>query len=70
MTINKAQGQTLRSRVGVVLTSPVWTHGQTYVALGRVTDPANLRVATPANGTGVANVVYKDVLAVGEARGV
>ena len=70
MTINKAQGQTLRSRVGVVLTSPVWTHGQTYVALGRVTDPANLRVATPANGTAVVNVVYKDVLAVGEARGV
>lgn len=69
-TINKSQGQTLRSRVGVVLTSPCWTHGQTYVALGRVTDPANLRVAAPANCNAVVNVVYKDVLKVGEARGV
>ena len=69
MTINKAQGQTLRGRVGVVLTSPVWTHGMLYVALGRVTDPANLRVLTPPNpGGAVTNVVYVDVLEVGEAR--
>ena len=39
-----------------------------YVALGRVTDPANLRVVAPRNGTAVVNVVYKDVLAVGEER--
>ena len=39
MTINKSQGQTMKSRVGVVLTSGVWTHGMLYVALGRVTDP-------------------------------
>jgi ATP-dependent exoDNAse (exonuclease V) alpha subunit len=69
MTINKSQGQTLRSRVGVVLTSGVWAHGMAYVALGRVTDPANLRVAAPGNGTVVVNVVYHDVLMVGEARG-
>ena len=67
--INKAQGQTLRSRVGVVLTSGVWTHGMAYVALGRVTDPANLRVAAPGNGKVIVNVVYRDVLAIGEARG-
>ena len=59
----------LRSRVGVVLTSGVWTHGMAYVALGRVTDPANLRVAAPGNGKVIVNVVYRDVLAVGEARG-
>jgi predicted RNA-binding protein with PUA domain len=40
-----------------------------YVALGRVTDPANLRVAAPGNGTVIVNVVYRDVLMVGEARG-
>ena len=40
-----------------------------YVALGRVTDPANLRVLTPPNpGGAVTNVVYVDVLEVGEAR--
>ena len=31
MTINKAQGQTLR-HVGLCLTEPVFTHGQLYVA--------------------------------------
>ena len=68
MTINKSQGQTLRGRVGVVLTSSVWTHGMLYVALGRVTDPANLRVMTPPNrGGAVSNVVYVDVLEVGDA---
>jgi hypothetical protein len=34
-----------------------------------VTDPANLRVAAPGNGTVIVNVVYRDVLMVGEARG-
>ena len=69
MTINKAQGQTMKNQVGVVLTSGVWTHGMLYVALGRVTDPANLRVVAPPNpGDAVVNVVYVDVLEVGEAR--
>ena len=36
MTINKSQGQTLQNRVGVELTSGVWSHGMLYVALGRV----------------------------------
>ena len=71
MTINKSQGQTLQNRVGVVLTSHVWTHGMLYVALGRVTDAANLRVlAPPSPGGAVVNVVYVDVLTVGEARAV
>jgi ATP-dependent exoDNAse (exonuclease V) alpha subunit len=34
MTINKAQGQTLHT-VGVDLRSPVFSHGQLYVALSR-----------------------------------
>ena len=40
-----------------------------YVALGRVTDPDNLRVVAPKQpGDAVVNVVYMDVLEVGEAR--
>ena len=39
------------------------------VALGRVTDPDNLRVVAPKQpGDAVVNVVYMDVLEVGEAR--
>ena len=34
MTINKAQGQTLK-HVGLCLTEPVFTHGQLYVAVSR-----------------------------------
>ena len=48
MTISKAQGQTFR-RVGVWLPSPVFTHGQLYVALSRVGDGENLWIAS---GTG------------------
>lgn len=40
MTINKAQGQTLR-KVGIFLNEPVFGHGQLYVAISRSGDPSN-----------------------------
>ena len=43
MTINKAQGQTF-DRVGVYLQSPVFTHGQLYVACSRVHSFDSLRI--------------------------
>jgi len=65
MTINKAQGQTLR-HVGLDLREPVFTHGQLYVALSRVTDAANLKIIVPdtpeARREGkIKNVVYSEV---------
>ena len=65
MTINKAQGQTLR-RVGVFLPEPCFTHGQLYVAASRVGLPEHLRFAVPrdeATGTfRTRNVVFREVL--------
>jgi len=65
MAINKSQGQTL-NQVGVYLPRLVFSHGQLYVALSRVSSPSGLKVLT-CNQRGVPidvtkNVVYKDVL--------
>ncbi len=43
MTINRAQGQTLR-RCGVMLSTPCFAHGQLYVALSRVRRFVDIRV--------------------------
>ena len=43
MTINKAQGQSLK-HLGLYLPSPVFSHGQLYVALFRSGIPANTKI--------------------------
>ncbi|CAJ2653406.1 unnamed protein product [Trifolium pratense] len=64
MTINKSQGQSL-NHVGVYLSQPIFSHGQLYVALSRVTSDKGLKVLV-ANQSDESsdiarNVVYKEV---------
>ena len=65
MTINKAQGQTLKC-VGVYLPQPVFSHGQLYVAASRVGLPSRIRFAVARNDAAGAyrtrNVVYPEAL--------
>jgi len=59
MTINKAQGQTLRV-AGIDLTTQCFPHGQLYVSLSRVTSKQNMFIFT-RNQAEVINVVYKEI---------
>ena len=50
ITINKGQGQSLKT-VGIFLPSPeaIFSHGQLYVALSRVTNPRGLKILVSRN---------------------
>jgi hypothetical protein len=61
MTINKSQGQSFEA-VGVDLRSPVFTHGQFYVAASRVTSKAGLCVLLPPGTNYTCNIVYPEIL--------
>ncbi len=60
MTINKSQGCTL-DMVGLDGTSPVFSNGQTYVALSRVRDFHSLTVLTPHGEKTKKNIVFSHV---------
>jgi hypothetical protein len=69
ITINKSQGQTFK-KVGIYLPSPVFSHGQLYVAFSRARSFADIYVqilSSSSQGefcgkTVTQNVVYKEVL--------
>ena len=70
MTINKSQGQSV-NYVGIDLTTPVFTHGQLYVALSRCRSVQNIKVIFPElssqqqienSRTNTTNVVFTEAL--------
>jgi hypothetical protein len=65
MTINKSQGQSL-SRVGILLKSQCFSHGQMYVAMSRCTTRENLAIMSfdeeEKRLNEAVNVVIKEVL--------
>ena len=74
MTINKSQGQTLQ-RVALDLREPCFSHGQLYVALGRVPEPTRILVLSSAQYKNknnsqhhTINVVHKRLLRYSQFR--
>jgi hypothetical protein len=62
MTINKSQGQSVKV-VGLDLRTPVFAHGQLYVALSRATSRQYVRILLPEEARGrTKNIVYPEVL--------
>ncbi|XP_072047483.1 uncharacterized protein [Amphiura filiformis] len=69
MTINKAQGQTF-DKVGIYLPSPVFSHGQLYVAFSRARSFSDIAIQlypSPSQGCTedtyyTTNVVYPEIL--------
>jgi ATP-dependent exoDNAse (exonuclease V) alpha subunit len=63
MTINKSQGQSVK-HVGLDLRSPVFTHGQFYVGVSRVTSRYNIKVIWDGEDREgkTKNIVYPEVL--------
>jgi len=72
LTINKPQGQTL-DKIGLYLPSPVFSHGQLYVAFSRTRGFENIKVLIVQqnneqgriqnlNGIYTKNIVYQEVL--------
>jgi hypothetical protein len=63
MTFNKSQGQSVK-HVGLDLRRPVFSHGQFYVGVSRVTSVSNIKVIweEKIREAKSLNIVYKEVL--------
>jgi hypothetical protein len=63
MTINKSQGQSV-ANVGLNLQSSVFTHGQLYVGISRVTASQNIKAIWEENNPNsvTKNIVYPEVI--------
>ena len=62
LTINKSQGQSVKY-VGIDLRTPVFSHGQLYVALSRCTSFDRISILLPVEEPdSTTNIVYTDVL--------
>lgn len=62
MTINKSQGQSVKY-VGVDLRTPVFAHGQFYVAMSRCTSGNRIKVLLPEDaGMKAKNLVWEELL--------
>ena len=63
MTINKSQGQSVK-HVGLDMRSPVFTHGQFYVGVSRVTSRNNIKVVWDEKEEveKTKNIVFNEVL--------
>ena len=65
MTINKSQDQSLNN-IGIYLEDEVFTHGQLYVALSRVTTPEGLHILIHNSNhkypNHIRNIIYKEIL--------
>jgi ATP-dependent DNA helicase PIF1 len=73
VTFNRAQGQSVEQKCGILLPKKIWTHGQIYVAFSRCGNPRNIFVWAdqeellkkynlPKGKKYMTNVVYKEVL--------
>ena len=62
MTINHSQGQSV-ARVAIDLCTPVFAHGQLYVAFSRVTALDSIKVRLPSESPSqTTNMVYPEIL--------
>jgi ATP-dependent DNA helicase PIF1 len=73
VTFNRAQGQSVEEKCGILLPKKIWTHGQIYVAFSRCGNPRSIFVWAdqsdllekchlPEGKKCMTNVVYKEVL--------
>ena len=62
-SMNKSQGQSVQ-HVGLYLHTPVFAHGQLYVALSHATSPHNINILLPEDTEEslTTNIVYKEVV--------